>query len=211
MPTLKEIGNISQLCGASLLSASPIWNKEVDKIDFMQLHAFVRRLTDEGKRDQAETAVEIILAEVIKAVERGEIVTPKILLYERSTRIALMAGELRDGLLTLGQPHAAAILFGLEMGLDAIGVSSMTRHKLYKIDNNLTSLARNCTRACPRHFMSPYVFWLDRNEAAMPLFGLDHAVFEAFGLVWGELAEGYRNLIMIDSEADATSFNALIR
>lgn len=200
-PALKDIGRISTLLGVSPLSKSAIWHQPVDTIQPAQFYAFVDRFNELGQRDLAETAVDIVQSEVQKAVARNEIGIPPLLSYYRPTRTYLTAGELKNGLAYLGDARAAAVLFALETGLDALGVSMLT-HRRLALMGEVSAIAKTCLEGYPRNLHTPYVFWEERDGRAMPIFGLDAAVFEAFGLVWGELAFGYEHLIMIDADAD---------
>ena len=210
-PALKDIGRISELLGVSPLSQSTIWNQLVYTIKPAQLLAFEKRHSLMGKRDLAESSVDIAQAEVQKAVARNEIDIPVMLSYVRPARTHLTAGELRDGLLRVGKFQTAAILFGLETKMDSMMVSTLTHQRL-NLAGELSPLARKCLSLFPRHIRSPYVFW-DQSKSdgrVTPLYGLDVIVFETFGLLWGELAFGYENLIMIDTNADRVSFEYLV-
>lgn len=210
-PALKDIGRISELLGVSPLSQSAIWSQSVDSIDPIQICAFEKRLTDLGQRDIAETAIDIAQAEVHKAVARNEINVPPMLSYVRSLRTYLTAGELRDGLLRLTRLHATVILFALETNLDSMTVATLTYQRLALME--LSPLAKQCLNVCPRHLRTPYVFWEQQQSdgKVAPIFGLDAVVFETFGLVWAELAFGYKHLIMIDGAADRKSLECYLQ
>jgi hypothetical protein len=208
-PALKDIGRISSLLGVSPLSRSAIWHQPVDTIEPAQLFAFIGRFDEIGQRDLAETAVSIAQSEVQKAIARNEIGISPMLSYSRPTRTYLTFGELKNGLSYVGQPRASAILFALETGLDSVGVSMLT-HRRLALMQDLSDLAKNCLDACPRHLRTPYVFWEDRDNIPLPLFGLDAAIFDALGLVWAELAFGYEHLIMTDTEVDRGSLDRFL-
>lgn len=202
-PALKDIGQVQRLLGAGALAASHLWTRPVHDIHPTDITTFMWRMKAAGRRDEAESAVEVAMREIMQAVSRNELGTPRMLSYSRPQREIMTVGELRRGLEHVGQPKAAAILFALEMELDATGVAMLTWRKARALE--LTELAATASKACPRHFRCEYVFWSDDTGRPLPLFGLDHDVFEAFGLVWGELAAGYANLVWIDGDADAAA------
>lgn len=208
---LKDVGQISSLLGVSPLSRSSMWTQPVNTIQPAQFIAFIDRFNELGQRDMAETAIDLAQSEVQRAVTRGEFDAPAMLMYQRPLRTYLTAGDLKRGLEYCGEPHASAIVFALETGLDALGVAMLT-HKRLALMTELSDIAKACLDECPQNLHSPYVFWADRGDSiVLPCFSLDHTVFEAFGLVWGELAFGYRHLIMTDSEADRESVECYLK
>lgn len=212
MPAFNAVGNIANRTGISTLTHSKFWSQDVFDIDAVQLHAFVKRMSGVGKRDEAETALEIALGEVMKAVARNEFEAPPMLSYFRPDRVVLTAGELRAGLQYMERERSIAVLFALELGIDNLEVARLTHRRLaeYRAARPLSDLALQCLAACPRHVRSAYVFWKTVEGKTVPLFGLDLDVFDAFGFLWGELAMGYKNLIMIDGDADRASLECYL-
>lgn len=213
MPALNEIGAIASRVGVSLLSKSPIWSQEINRIDAIQLHAFIQKAAIAGKRDEAESALEIVLSEITQSVDRGEIAAPQMLAYYRPLKSLMTAGELTSGLLYLGAEKARAILFALEVKIDASEVAFLTRPLLteLRLTRHISQRALSCLASTPRHEKSPYVFWLECDGGlTTAMTGLDADVFDAFGLVWAELAAGYSSLIMIDGAADGASIRCFL-
>jgi len=202
MPTLKDI--IAGNSGVSHLSRTPLWDQDVSTITPAQMVAFVAKMKFAGRRDEAESAIEITLRAIRDVASEGVIPALKMLSYRREDRIVLSAGELVRGLRFLDSLRAAAILFALEVGLDGTEVTQLTHTSLVQLRDTgkVTKLAQKCLERFPRHIRSPYVFWCNRDGLPAPIFGIDEAVFDAFGLVWAELAQGYAYLLMIDEEAD---------
>lgn len=198
---------MSQLPGVSPLAASPLWDRDVDKIHPMQLHAFIKRMAIAGQKDAAETALTVCFAELASRVAMGEIARPLMLDYSPPNELVMTAGELRDGLMYLGREKGAAILFALETGMTGHDVGRLTWIAAMRMfqERKLSALAVACTRVCPRQLHLVYVFWqLDVDlDLPVPLMSLEADVFDAFGLLWLELADAYSRLLMIDSEADA--------
>ena len=92
--------------------------------------------------------------------------------------------------------------------MSADQVARLTRKGLeeYKAAHTLSKLVQDALDAQPRQIRSQYIFWnQDAAGKTVPVFGLDADVFDAFGMVWSELEAGYKNLIMIDEEADRRS------
>lgn len=197
MPVLKDI--LADKVGTSPLAGSPMWTQPVEQIKPAQIHAFVTRLARQGKRDEADTAVEIALTAITRAVGQNLLPVPDMLSYYRPERTYMTTTEFKNGLLALDTVQAAAVLFALETGMDAIQVARLTHRGLatFRKTNELSPVALVCLdEAPPRHLTLQYVFWQGADAGmALPLFGLESEVFDAFGLVWGELVQGYQNMI----------------
>ena len=192
---LKSIGRISELLGVSPLSQSPLWNKTVDKITPNQVTVFLSQCHIYGRRDEGETAIDIAQREVAAYIDKNQLERPAFLNYRTHYKLSLTLDELKKGLQYLPNERAHAVLFALETNLDATGVAMLTHSSLRKM--KLTDLATLCAQCCPRQISMQYVFWQhdDSFNLPLPLFGLDADVFDAFGLVWGELALGYQNIM----------------
>lgn len=201
---------MSQLPGLSTLAASPLWERDFDKIHPIQLHAFLKRCTMNGQKDAAETAITICIAELVQQVAAGAIPRPILLDYSPPNDVSMTAGELREGLFFLGREKAAAILFALETKMTGYEVGRLTWTQVLTMfqDRKLSELAQRCTRVCPRQLHLTYVFWQMDPELDLPcpLMSIEADVFDAFGLLWLELADAYSRLIMIDTDADAVDF-----
>lgn len=207
MPALKDVGGMSSLSGLATLASSSLWHKQVAEIRPAQIHAFVTRLALTGHRDVAETAIDLCIGELCRAVESGEIPAPAMLSYSPPSYLVMTAGELRDGLVFLGLEKGAAILFALEVGIDADSVCQLTWTVARRLReaSMLSPLAIACLGACERHKYFQYVFWKLDAELDLPnrLSDLERGVFDAFGLQWPELETVYGRLIMVDNRADA--------
>lgn len=214
MPALKDIGRMSSLPGVSPLAQSPLWNKEVAQIHPMQVEAFIKRLALQGLKDSAETAVALCCGEIALRVAAGEFPRPAMLDYSVPDRVVMTAGELRDGLEYLGREKGAAILFALETRLSGHDVGRLTWNEAMRMFQTkaLSPLAIRCSQVCPRQLYLAYVFWKNDPDLdlATPFFSLEADVFDAFGLLWPELAQAYERLIMIDPKADAEEFKRLL-
>lgn len=196
MPALKEIAESN---GTSLLAASPMWEQPVDQIIPAQVLAFVARNAALGRRDAAESAVHIALSRVSQAVDAGTLPRPAILNYTRPENAGISLRELRDGLHRMGDLKSAMVTFALEVGMDATEVSYLTyaRLKTLRLDGQAFSELAEAALSCapPRQLALQYVFWEDA-ELGMPapVVGLDADIFDAFGMVWAELAFEYNKL-----------------
>lgn len=193
---LKDVGQMSCLLGVSPLAASSLWGQPVGQIHPVQLDAFIARYALDGSRDLAETAVQRCLHEIAQAVIQGELAPPPMLAWCAPCSPRMSAHELSSGLTYLGNAKGAAVVFALETGLDAAAVGRLTWRAAQRLFRaaTLSEVAIAATRTCPRHLHLQYVFWQDRGGMPAPLFSLDHDVYDAFGLVWAELAHAYERL-----------------
>lgn len=208
MPALKHI--IAGTAGVSHLSQSPLWEQDVATITPAQLVAFVAKLKLDNRGDEAESAVNIAMKAVEDAADRGTIPHPAMLAYTRPNFIVLTIGELRRGLAFMQPVQAYAVVFALETGLSSQEVARFTHRDLaeHRRTHKLSEMALACLTRSPRNVTSPYVFWRALNIAGrattspVPILDLDEAVFDAFGMVWGEMEQGYANLIYADDDED---------
>jgi hypothetical protein len=202
---LKDIGQIQEILADSPLSQSPLWNKPVDQIIPAQLYAFVTRLSMSDHGEEARASIEIALKELACAVGSGEIPPVDVLQYREPKRDYMTVGELCTGLNKMSIPRPTAVIFALEIGASIEDVVTLTWTKAIRLSKagRLSKLAFECLRSRPRYIRSNYVFWeYGQRNTALPLFGLTKEVFDIFGLVWGELAESYRNIILIDEASE---------
>jgi hypothetical protein len=110
------------------------------------------------------------------------------------------ASDLRAGLEKLQRPLPAAILFSLQTGLLPHQVVTLTWSEARRL--RLDELSLHILQSQPVNIKSKYVFWHYINNKALPLFGLEMELFDAFNMVWSELAESYANMLWIDYEAE---------
>ena len=195
MLTLKDIDGIKPVLGNTAIAKSPLWNKPVDKIIPAQLTAFRARLALDGQKAQADAAIDFALRQVARSNSAARL---KMLDYVEPDDAVLTTTELVRGFEQMQRPMPAAILFGLEMGMTAEEVVSLTWTKAKELARSgaLTDYARHILNSQPISITSSYVFWSHVGKKAMPLFGLDGEVFDVFGCVWAELQAGYRNLVV---------------
>jgi hypothetical protein len=209
---LKDVGKMSNLPGLSTLALSRLWGMDVDKIHASQIQGFVWRMNEQGQKDAAETAIHICFNELRRAVDAGVIERPQMLDFTTPTGARMTVTELRDGLLQLGKEKAAALLFALETGMTGHDVGRLTWVAAARMmeETHLSERAIACTQVCPRQPTLQYVFWQTEPGigAPAPLFQLEADVFEAFMLMWPELVEAYKYLLMVDGDADALDLRA---
>ena len=104
---------------------------------------------------------------------------------QHSSELALI--RLYKGFDQLGMASKDAILFAFEMDMSPEQVVTLTWKKVQQ--HQLTPFAVELLTRQPRHITSGYVFWRPRNNKPEPLFGLELEVFEAFDMIWSELAD----------------------
>lgn len=212
MPALKEV--LDGLPGLSLLANSRLWEQQVERITPAALQGFVWKMKEHGLRDQAESALELALSEITKAVGRNELPVPPMLAYQAPCSTRLTIDELRRGFKQMGFLRTAACICALETGLTLHQVVHLTHRGLTTLRRSgaLSELAEACLEvAPPRHFTLQYIFW-EANEdlLALPLVGMDELLYNAFGLLWGELVDAYAHLILTDRDKDRRSVECLL-
>lgn len=187
MLALKDIPGVAPVLGGTQLAQSPLWNQPVDRIHPSQLMAFRTKLAMSGQKSQADAAIDYALRQVAQQV--GNV---SMLDYFEPNESFITTDALVRGFEQMQRPMPAAILFGLEMQMLPDEVVTLTWDKAKKL--KLTSYARHILKSQPIHIVAKYVFWQQRDEKVMPLFGMEQEVFDAFGKVWGELQHAYNRM-----------------
>lgn len=207
MLALKDIDGVGPVLGNTAIATSPLWNAPVDKISPYQLTAFRARLSIDGMKAQADAMIDFALQRVARLDTAA---TLKMLDYVEPDDAVMTTTELVRGFEQMQRPKPAAILFGLEMGMSAEDVVSLTWPvaKQHASRGRLTDYARHILCSQPISISSRYVFWQQSGKKAMPLFGLESEVFDVFGRVWAELQAGYRNLVIVPEWSDLSTDRA---
>lgn len=203
MLALKDIEGIRPTLGNTPLSKSPIWTTPVDQIVPAQLTAYRTKMALAGQASEANAAIRFALRCVMTAAWQGKIGAVGMLRYSEPRDTTITAGMLKRGFATMQRPRPAAILFGLESGLEVEQVVSLTWDKAKRL--TLTPYAARILNSQPVHVRYPYVFWSEPAKPR-PLFGLSQEVFEVFGLVWAELVAAYDQIVLVDEDAEREIF-----
>lgn len=201
MQALKDIGSIASLLGSSPLAKSPLWGKPVDQIHPASILAFQTRLVADGKAREASRIVESLIEELSAAVTRGEIEDVPAARYRPPAPRSTL-GEFRQRLALLESPRPAAILFGLETGMDIDSVITLTREQALAMRLRLSERAKKIIDLQPAALFSRYVFWQTMNGRQQPLFGLSLEVADLFEQEWPEIREAYAGAIPFDYEVE---------
>jgi len=204
MLALKDIEGICPTLGNTPLSKSPIWNTPVDQIIPAQLTAYRTKMALAGQASEANAAIQFALRCVMIAARQGKIDMVGMLHYSEPRDTTITAGMLKRGFATMKRPRPAAILFGLESGLEIEQIISLTWEKAKRL--TLTPYAKRILDSQPIHIRCPYVFWSERAGKPQPLFGLSQEVFEVLGVVWGELAIAYNQIVLVDEDVEREIF-----
>lgn len=207
MQALKDIGSIAALLGSSPLAKSPLWGKPVDQIHPASILAFQTRLACDGKAGEAARIVESLIEELSTAVLRGEIEDVPVANYRPPAKRATL-GEFRQRLELMDGPRPAAVLFGLETGLDIEAVITLTREQAGAMRSRLNETAKKILDLQPRALFSRYVFWQTINGRQQPLFGLSLEIADLFDQEWAELCEAYARAIPLDVELERAAMFA---
>jgi hypothetical protein len=119
--------------------------------------------------------------------------------------------ELVDGLAELSETRRRACLFSLESGIEPQEAADLTWANFLSKNFQMTTLMSDVIATQVRHIRLPYVFWeFAAPRIATPLLTLQGSIEGAFSMPWGQLQQGYRDMVMIDRKADARHFNDLI-
>lgn len=194
MLALKDIPGVAPVLGGTELATSPLWNQPIDRIHPSQLMAFRARMSALGKRAQADAALDYAVRQVAQAIDTDDILNVGMLDYIEPNDSVITTDELVRGFEQMQRPMPAAILFGLEMQMRPDEVVTLTWQKAKKL--KLTAQARHVLKSQPTHIATKYVFWQQRGDSVLPLFGMDQEVFDVFGKVWGELQHAYNRMIV---------------
>lgn len=189
MLALKDIPGVAPVLGGTQLAQSPLWNTPVDRIHPAQLTAYRAKLALSGQKSQADAAIDYMLRQV--ASEAGSV---SMLDYFEPNESFITTDELVRGFEQMQRPMPAAILLGLELQLRPEEIVTLTWQKAKKLKLNARS--RHILNSQPINIATKYVFWQQREDKVMPLFGLEQEVFDIFGKVWGELQHAYNRMIV---------------
>lgn len=122
------------------------------------------------------------------------------------TSDVFLSSELCQWLDRLSLVRRKALLFALETEIDPRSIIDLSWQELYLLD--VSSLARDIAYSMPRHIRLNYVFWEQLpNGSAGPLFGFRESILEcADGIGFDAMLNRYRNMLLIDADADLQSF-----
>lgn len=192
MPALKDIKGFSSFASTPL-AQSVLWDRPAADIIPAQLVALRARLKLEGY-DATDSLFRKVAAALDKVKQSGELAGAPILRYTEPKKAPMTSRDLRKGFEQMVRPMPAAILFALEVGIEADQVAVLTWTKLKTL--KLNPYAVQILEAQPRHIGSGYIFWKQANSGLpIPLFDIELEVFEKFNMVWGELEEAYRGMV----------------
>lgn len=207
MLALKNINGVMPVLGNTSISKSAIWNSPVDQINPAQLIAFRARLALENNVAEADATIAYLLLRIKEVAPDAQ-----VLRYAQPRKVAFMSSDICRGFVRMTPPAPAAIIFGIETNLTADQVTTLTwlKAKAMIRSNKLSDQAILSLKSQPIHITSRYVFWRYVERKALPLFGLEQEVFDAFGMVWAELTVAYRGAVMIDYDAEMKRWQELL-
>lgn len=210
MASMAQLGQLPTILSDSLLSSSPLWNREVKTIKPIDLALFIRLHKNTSNYLRAVREVEYFKNYVMQA-HIDDLLPEEALgmLDHDAPQEVFTSGDLVEWLEQTSLARRRALLFALEMDLDPKAVIELTWRDLRGLE--MTSLALELVRATVRHIRIPYVFWDTMpNGAAAPLFGLYETALEVSqGLGMSVLRRLYRNMIMLDNNAELESFQCV--
>lgn len=194
MLALKDIPGVAPVLGGTQLSQSPLWNQPVDRIHPSQLMAFRAKMALSNQKPQADAALDYLMRQVAQSLKEDEIDRVLMLDYTEPNDAVITSDELVRGFEQMQRPMPAAILLGLELQLRPEEIVTLTWNKAKKL--KLTGYARHVLKSQPIHIATKYVFWQQRDDKVMPLFGMEQEVFDVFGKVWGEMQHAYNRMVV---------------
>lgn len=207
MPTMAQMGTLPNILTDSLLSKSPLWQRELRTIKPFDLSLFIRLHKGTTNYFRAVREVEELKTSVMQANIDGTLDDQSLdILDHDKPREVFTSGDLVEWLENTTLARRRALLFALEQNLDPRRVVELEWADLRKM--NLSLMAREILQSMPRHIRLPYVFWDTLpNGSAAPLFGLNETVLEVTqGLGMAVMQRLYGNMVMLDANAEAKAF-----
>lgn len=188
-----------------LLAQSPIWKREVDSIQPLDLLAFVRSHYGTRNYHEAMRQVDGLVDSAWSESLHSDDGFPALIAFE-APKGRITADELLSWLMEVSVERRRAILFILETSMSVERVISLTWREFRKM--NVSPFARMLANANPRHIRLDYVFWEPtKHPTASPLLGLGQSVIEVSnGLGLDALRALYDGLIPIDQEIEQHAF-----
>ncbi len=187
-----------------LLSASKLWEREVDKVKTLDLDVFLRGFADTSLLRQARTEVDLLLESTWEYAVRTQTDPPSMIAFaEPPPRITV--DELVEWLSTVSLERRRAILFCLETGMSIDSVVELTWKKLNRLD--ISEYAMKIARSQVQHLKLPYVFWERVGKVvAVPLVGLGESMLMVSqGMGYQRLRSRYLELIPVSYSHDYES------
>lgn len=200
------VSELNQGWPNALLSQSPIWNRRIDRLQPIDLDAFIRSYYGTPQYHQAIREVSALIDQSWNATLQRKVEAAKIIFYDPIPRQRITVDELKEWLSSTSVMRRKAILFGLETRLPIQDVVSLTWKRLYATP--FSAYARAITDSCVRHLRLDYVFWENTNDIiAAPLFNLaDTALEVSQGLGYSALQRLYRECLPFDQKDDLNVF-----
>lgn len=205
MSTLSDLGELPTLLSNSLLSQTPLWQREVRTLSPLDLDAFVALHKGTSQYCKALREVDHVVNAGMAALVDGPLDSADFVFFDPPKQ-AFTSADLCEWLEDVTLIRRRALLFALDMKMTPREVIDLSWPELKKL--RLTMLAKELVKVQPRHIRLPYVFWDTLpNGAAAPLFGLGESALEASqGLGFETMQRLYDRMVMIDSQADLDSF-----
>lgn len=194
------------------LSNDPLWGREAFSVTDLELQLFYARAGTERRREAVD-AIDALQAAVISAAFMGDLpMVPAALVTHEPPEEPYFMDEFVASLMKLSMPRRHACLVALELEKPPAWVVELH----WKVAKNIPStplvseLIAQASRT--RHLRLPYVFWEWATPLiAAPLLEFEWSITRAFDCTWPELAHKYRNMILVDRNADAAALLAQLQ
>lgn len=193
-----------------LIEQTPIWNRDVERLQPLDLTVFIRSHWGTPQYYEAIRQVESLIdvcwhATIVKELPQS----PAITFCDPVPRQRITVDELCAWLSEVSLVRRRAVLFALETGMPVQEIIGLTWKKLHRTQG-ISDYGRAVAALGTRHFRIDYVFWEPLpNLAAAPLFGLADSIMEVSqGMGLDALARLYREALPFDTRADGEAFIA---
>lgn len=209
---LDQVGTMRQFLAQSPIAFDLLWNEDVSRVTAARLTLFRARMAALGLSNLVDEAVNELLNQTALQVLAGKIAPPP---YLKASRVEqrFMADELVDGLRAMSDTRAQAVLLALEECKSPDWACNLSWKQVLRWSpSSALSAAVIRNRNVCRHIKLGYVFWefVGRGIAA-PVLHLEATARIAFQMEWFELQFAYKNMVMVDRQADDESLRLFLR
>ena len=203
MTTLSNLGQLSTLAHTSF-SQSKFWNRDAESITPVELSAYIKRMSYEGKEEEARSHVQAVLDAIRESISAGIIQGANVERMKLSEGVFTVS-DLLDALQGESRARRAAIIFALESALTPESITFLTHARALKM-RRLTPLARSIVRSRPRHILTPLLFWDALEKRVLPVLRLREEFEKQSGMKWWMLEDSYSRMILVDGQSEYEAF-----
>ena len=199
MPSLFDLGALSNSLSNSLISQSSLWKRDVSTITQTDILVFLTAHRHTKNYGRACREINAVIDAGAEALISGIVDEAEFVFFEMP-KIAFTSDDMIEWLSCVSDIRQKALLFSLEMNMDPKAVIGLEWKSLREL--RLTPTAYEIVTGLPRHMNLKYVFWdFLSNGSAAPLFGLAESALEVSqGLGFDVLRDLYKRMVLIDEQ-----------